>query len=65
MQDAGFDVRFRDCPAKGGMGGHPKRDRQIDMDGPIRCSLLTVGREEPLIIRDKDSHLELNFLRPH
>jgi hypothetical protein len=23
MRDAGFDVSFRDCPAKGGTGGHP------------------------------------------
>jgi hypothetical protein len=23
MRDAGFDVSFRDCPAKGGPGGHP------------------------------------------
>jgi hypothetical protein len=23
MRDAGFDVIFRDCPAKGGTGGHP------------------------------------------
>jgi hypothetical protein len=23
MQNAGFDVSFRDCPAKGGTGGHP------------------------------------------
>jgi hypothetical protein len=23
MQDAGFDVSFRDCTAKGGTGGHP------------------------------------------
>jgi hypothetical protein len=23
MRDAGFDVSFRDCPTKGGMGGHP------------------------------------------
>jgi hypothetical protein len=23
MQDAGFDISFRDCPAKGGTGGHP------------------------------------------
>jgi hypothetical protein len=25
MRDAGFDVSFRDCPAKGGTGGHPSR----------------------------------------
>jgi hypothetical protein len=24
MRDAGFEVSFRDCPAKGGTGGHPK-----------------------------------------
>jgi radical SAM superfamily enzyme len=24
MQNAGFDVSFRDCPAKGGTGGHPR-----------------------------------------
>jgi hypothetical protein len=23
MRDAGFDISFRDCPAKGGTGGHP------------------------------------------
>jgi hypothetical protein len=23
MRDAGFDVSFRDCPAKGGTGGQP------------------------------------------
>jgi hypothetical protein len=23
MRDAGFDESFRDCPAKGGTGGHP------------------------------------------
>jgi hypothetical protein len=23
MREAGFDVSFRDCPAKGGTGGHP------------------------------------------
>jgi hypothetical protein len=23
MRDAGFDVSFRDYPAKGGTGGHP------------------------------------------
>jgi hypothetical protein len=23
MRDAGFDVSFRDCPAKGGTGGYP------------------------------------------
>jgi hypothetical protein len=26
MRDAGFDVSFRDCPAKGGTGGHPTYD---------------------------------------
>jgi hypothetical protein len=24
MLDAGFDISFRDCPTKGGTGGHPK-----------------------------------------
>jgi hypothetical protein len=23
MREVGFDVSFRDCPAKGGTGGHP------------------------------------------
>jgi hypothetical protein len=23
MRDVGFDVSFRDCPEKGGTGGHP------------------------------------------
>jgi hypothetical protein len=23
MRDAGSDISFRDCPAKGGTGGHP------------------------------------------
>jgi hypothetical protein len=27
MRDAGFDVSFRDCPAKGGTGGHPNQER--------------------------------------
>jgi hypothetical protein len=26
MLDAGFDASFRDCPAKGGTGGHPSLD---------------------------------------
>jgi hypothetical protein len=26
------------------------RDRQTDMDGPLRCSLLTLEREEHIII---------------
>jgi hypothetical protein len=27
MRDAGFDVSFRDCRAKGGTGGHPNPQR--------------------------------------
>jgi hypothetical protein len=26
MRDEGFDVSFRDCPTKGGTGGHPCQD---------------------------------------
>jgi hypothetical protein len=40
-----------------------KRDIQTDMDGPIRCSLLTLEREEYLKTennKDKDTNKNLN-----
>jgi hypothetical protein len=32
MRNAGFDVSFRDCPAKGGTGGNPNRSPSSEAD---------------------------------
>jgi hypothetical protein len=37
MQGAGFDVSFRDFPAKGGTGGHPDSSPSED----VFCTLET------------------------
>jgi hypothetical protein len=43
MRDAGFDVSFWDCHAKGGMGGHPSVNVGVRPFNDIYDSIWRVG----------------------